>query len=90
MGVALDEPDVVAREILATIRQRRRAHIMGGFQLKALPTPERRVAVRCRRDWSAAVREAHRAASSTLIPVRGGSAIRFSLPGAASSHSQIT
>lgn len=36
MGVALDEPDAVAREILASIRQRRRAHIMGGFQLKAL------------------------------------------------------
>ena len=36
MGVALCEPDVVAREILATIRQRRRAHIMGGGLLKML------------------------------------------------------
>jgi hypothetical protein len=29
-GVDLCGPEVVAREILATIRQRRRAHIMGG------------------------------------------------------------
>jgi NADP-dependent 3-hydroxy acid dehydrogenase YdfG len=36
MGVALCEPDVVAREILATIRQRRRAHIMGGGMLRML------------------------------------------------------
>ena len=36
MGVALCEPDVVAREILATIRQRRRAHIMGGGLLRML------------------------------------------------------
>ncbi|WP_170168138.1 SDR family NAD(P)-dependent oxidoreductase [Pseudorhodoferax soli] len=36
MGVALCEPDVVAREILATIRQRRRAHVMGGGLLKML------------------------------------------------------
>lgn len=36
MGVALCEPDIVAREILATIRQRRRAHIMGGGLLKML------------------------------------------------------
>jgi hypothetical protein len=36
MGVALYEPDVVAREILATIRQRRRAHIMGGWLLRTL------------------------------------------------------
>jgi NADP-dependent 3-hydroxy acid dehydrogenase YdfG len=36
MGVALTEPDVVAREILATIRQRRQANIMGGGMLKML------------------------------------------------------
>lgn len=36
LGVALCEPDVVAREILTTIRQRRRAHIMGGGPLKML------------------------------------------------------
>ena len=36
MGVALCEPDVVAREILATIRQRRRAHVMGAGMLKML------------------------------------------------------
>ena len=36
MGVALTEPEVVAREILATIRQRRRANIMGGGMLKML------------------------------------------------------
>ena len=36
MGVALCEPDVVARAILATIRQRRRAHVMGGAMLKML------------------------------------------------------
>ena len=36
MGVALCEPDVVAREILATIRKRQKAHIMGGGLLKML------------------------------------------------------
>ena len=36
MGVALCEPDVVAREILATIRKRRRSHVMGGWLLKML------------------------------------------------------
>jgi NADP-dependent 3-hydroxy acid dehydrogenase YdfG len=36
MGVALCEPDAVARDILATIRQRRRAHIMGGSLLRML------------------------------------------------------
>jgi len=36
LGVTLCEPDVVAREILATIRQRRRAHVMGGGLLKLL------------------------------------------------------
>ena len=36
MGVALCEPDVVAREILATIRQRRRAHVMGGGLFRML------------------------------------------------------
>ena len=36
MGVALCEPEVVAREILVTIRQRRRAHVMGGGLLKML------------------------------------------------------
>ena len=36
MGVALTEPDVVAREILATIRQRRQVHVMGGGMLKML------------------------------------------------------
>jgi NADP-dependent 3-hydroxy acid dehydrogenase YdfG len=36
MGVVLCEPDAVARDILATIRQRRRAHIMGGSLLRML------------------------------------------------------
>ncbi len=36
MGVAITEPDAVAREILATIRQRRQAHVMGGGMLKML------------------------------------------------------
>ncbi|HYO97054.1 MAG TPA: hypothetical protein VER33_21235 [Polyangiaceae bacterium] len=36
MGVALCEPDVFAREILATIRQRRRAHVMGGGLFRML------------------------------------------------------
>jgi NAD(P)-dependent dehydrogenase (short-subunit alcohol dehydrogenase family) len=36
MGVDLCEPDVVAREILATIRRRRRAHVMGGGLLRML------------------------------------------------------
>jgi NADP-dependent 3-hydroxy acid dehydrogenase YdfG len=36
MGVSLCEPDVVAREILDTIRQRRRVHVMGGGMMKML------------------------------------------------------
>ncbi len=36
MGVSLYEPDVVAREILATIRKRRRSHVMGGWLLRTL------------------------------------------------------
>ncbi|WP_174425172.1 SDR family NAD(P)-dependent oxidoreductase [Cupriavidus basilensis] len=36
MGVDLCEPDEVARDILATIRQRRREHVMGGALLKMM------------------------------------------------------
>ncbi|MCU4424133.1 SDR family NAD(P)-dependent oxidoreductase [Acinetobacter sp. WU_MDCI_Abxb74] len=36
MGVDLCEPEVVAREILTTIRQRRQVHVMGGWLLKML------------------------------------------------------
>ncbi|NKM28262.1 hypothetical protein [Rhizobium laguerreae] len=36
MGVALTEPDVVAREILATVRKKRQVHVMGGGMLKML------------------------------------------------------
>ncbi|WCA62390.1 SDR family NAD(P)-dependent oxidoreductase (plasmid) [Agrobacterium tumefaciens] len=36
LGVALCEPDQVAREILATIRNRRQLHVMGGGTLKML------------------------------------------------------
>ncbi|KJH62115.1 SDR family NAD(P)-dependent oxidoreductase [Acinetobacter calcoaceticus] len=36
MGVELCEPEVVAREILTTIRQRRQVHVMGGWLLKML------------------------------------------------------
>ncbi|WSH63967.1 SDR family NAD(P)-dependent oxidoreductase [Rhizobium ruizarguesonis] len=36
LGVDLCEPDQVARELLATIRQRRQVHVMGGGMLKML------------------------------------------------------
>ena len=36
MGVDLCEPDEVARDILATIRQRRKEHVMGGALLKMM------------------------------------------------------
>lgn len=36
MGVDLCEPDEVARDILATIRQRRQVHVMGGALLKMM------------------------------------------------------
>ncbi len=67
MGVALCEPDVVAREILATIRQRRRVHVMGGGMLKMLTivnaiSPSAADAIGLRR-----MSKAHPPASSTLI-----------------------
>ena len=75
MGVALCEPDVVAREIPhhhppATSRPHH-----GRRAAQDAHARERRVAVRCRRDRSAAVREAHRAASSTLISARGNPSV---------------
>ncbi|HZO12132.1 MAG TPA: SDR family NAD(P)-dependent oxidoreductase [Polyangiaceae bacterium] len=36
MGVALVQPERVAREILDTIRERRRLHVMGGWQLRTM------------------------------------------------------
>lgn len=36
MGVALAEPEAVAREILTTIRKRRRVHVMGGGMLRMM------------------------------------------------------
>jgi NAD(P)-dependent dehydrogenase (short-subunit alcohol dehydrogenase family) len=36
MGVALAEPDAVAREILDTVRKRRKEHVMGGWLLWVL------------------------------------------------------
>ena len=75
MGVALCEPDVVAREYPrhhppATSRPHH-----GRRAAQDAHARERRVAVRCRRDRSAAVREAHRAASSTLISARGNPSV---------------
>ena len=67
MGVALCEPSVVAREILATIRQRRRAARHGGWDAQDAHDRERHLAIRCRCDRFAAVWEAHPAASSALI-----------------------